>query len=319
MSVLRRLLPLLCLLSGPLLAAPAGKIQHVGVSVASLGNPYFVALTHGVQLQAREMNPDVRLTVRAAEYDTRRQIAQIRELMEQGIEVLVISASSEDGLAGVLEEARQKGIAVIGADVRVKGAAQTVLTNNVRAGELVCTHLARELGGKGRVLIQNGPPVSSVIDRVAGCKQAFAAHPGIRLLDDRDDGKGSVWGGNAAMLQALKTHGQIDAVFTINDRQALGSLQAIQKAGLGRPLIGSVDGSAAAVKAISAGSPLIVSARQDPVRMGRRAVELGVALWQGGKPEPALELLETTLATRANASQITAWDADKPDAPSKQP
>lgn len=299
-------------IAGGAFAADKPRPEHIGMSISSLANPYFVALTRGAQERARQLNPQVKLTARSAEYDVPRQIAQIRELMGLNIDLLIVSASTEDGLAAILQEARKKGIVVIGADVRAKGASQTVLTDNLQAGQKVCDYLARAINGKGTFLIQNGPQVSSVLDRVSGCKQALAAYPGIRLLSDKEDGKASVWGGHASLQESLKRYPQIDAVFTINDRQALGSLQALREAGQTHTLIGSVDGSAAAVKEIAGGGQIIVSASQSPETMGRRAIDMGVALLKGARPEAELELLGTTLVTRDNAATFIAWDASKP-------
>ena len=36
-------------------------------------------------------------------------------------------------------------------------------TNNVQAGEISCQYIVDKLGGKGDVIIENGPQVSAVI------------------------------------------------------------------------------------------------------------------------------------------------------------
>jgi ribose transport system substrate-binding protein len=70
-----------------------------------------------------------------------------------------------------------------------------VTTNNVQAGEISCQYIVDKLGGKGDVIIENGPQVSAVIDRVTGCKSVFAKHPDIKVLSGDQDGKGSREGG----------------------------------------------------------------------------------------------------------------------------
>ncbi|WP_348944023.1 substrate-binding domain-containing protein [Chitinibacter sp. FCG-7] len=290
-------------------ASKAPWPQSVGVSVSSLANPFFVALTRGAHERARQQNPAVKWIVRAAEYSVANQQAQIQELIKLKVDVILLSASSEHALEKVLLQARKQGIVVIGVDVRATGAQQTVLTDNFAAGQLVCDYLARRINGKGRVVIQNGPQVSSVIDRVAGCKQAWLNYPKIQLLSDKENGDGSVWGGHTAMQAAISRYGEVDAVFTINDRQALGSAQALQKAGHHKTRIGSVDGSHAVVQAIAGNSPIVVTASQSPKMIGQHAIEMALALHQGGAAEPELLLLGTTLVTRDNASTFEAWDA----------
>jgi ribose transport system substrate-binding protein len=293
-------------------AADAPWPNFIGVSISSLENPYFVALSHGAREKAKQLNPKSKFSVASAGYSADKQITQIQTMMKQKVDLILVSASAEDALTEVLLAARQQGIIVIGVDVRAKGAMQTVLTHNVLAGQLVCDYLARSINGKGRVAIQTGPQVSSVIDRIAGCKQAWSKYPEIQLVSEAENGEGSVWGGYTAMQQLIKQHGNVDAVFTINDRQALGTQQALQKAKSSPTKIGSVDGSQAVVSAIAQGSAIIATASQSPEAMGQRAIALAVALHQGGKAIPELELMQPTLVTQSNAATFKAWDANRP-------
>ncbi|WP_043650424.1 substrate-binding domain-containing protein [Chitinilyticum litopenaei] len=314
MTMLHWLRPLLASLlvlagGGSTLAADPPPARRIGISIATLGNPFFVALLHGMQEGIRQHSPGAQMLVRSADYDAPKQIAQIEELLAQNVELLLVSAAAEGALTEVLRKARTQGVVVIAVDVRAQGANQTVMTDNVLAGRMVCEHLAKTLKGQGRVVIQNGPNVSSVIDRVAGCKSALAQFPGIKLLSDRENGLGSVWGGHQAMQQAQKKHAPIDAVFAINDRQALGSLQYLRERKLERVLIGSVDGSDAVVKQIAAGSQIVASASQSPATMGRRAAEQGLGWLGSSSIDRDTELLPPTLVHRDNAATFAAWDA----------
>ncbi|WP_410500161.1 substrate-binding domain-containing protein [Chitinibacter sp. S2-10] len=281
----------------------------VGVSVSSLENPYFVALVQGVQQKAKQLNPAVKISVTSSDYSVGKQVTQLHGMINAQVDVILLVASEEHALKPVIEKARKQGIIVIGVDVRAEGANQTVLTDNRLAGELVCDYLAKAIKGRGRALIQNGPQVSSVIDRVAGCKAAWARYPAIELLSDRESGDASVWGGHAAMQSAIKNYGAVDAVFAINDRQALGVQKALQKEGMQNTRIGSVDGSQIVVKAIGMGSQIVATASQAPKSMGERAIEAGLALHAGGKSEPELILLTPTLVSKENAAIFKAWDA----------
>jgi ribose transport system substrate-binding protein len=288
--------------------------NSVGVSVSSLENPYFVALSHGARDKAKQINPKLKFNVVSAGYSVDKQTAQIQNMIQQKVDLILVSASSEEGLVNVLTAARQQGIIVIGVDVRAKGAIQTVLTDNVQAGQTVCDFLARSINGKGRAAIQTGPQVSSVIDRVAGCKQAWSKYHAIELVGESENGEGSVWGGYSATQKLLKQQGAVDIIFAINDRQAIGTQQALQKAQQTQTKIGSVDGSQAVVSAIAQGSQIIATASQSPRTMGQRAIELSMALHQDhNKARPELELMQPTLVTPSNASQFKAWDANKPN------
>ncbi|MBM5572057.1 MULTISPECIES: substrate-binding domain-containing protein [Deefgea] len=309
----KSLLPLLllCGMAQIVHAADAPWPNSIGVSISSLENPYFVALSHGARDKAKQINPKVKFSVASAGYSVDKQIAQIQTMIQQKVQLILVSASAEDGLVQVLTTARQQGIIVIGVDVRAKGAMQTVLTHNINAGYLVCDYLARSLNGKGRAAIQTGPQVSSVIDRVAGCKQAWAKYPGIELLSETENGEGSVWGGYVATQQLIKQRGPVDMIFAINDRQAIGTQQALEKAKHAHTKIGSVDGSQAVVNAIAQGSAIIATASQSPRTMGQRAITLALALHAGEKISSEFELMQPTLVTISNAKDFKAWDANQ--------
>ena len=89
----------------------------------------------------------------------------------------------------------------------------------------------------------NGPPVSSVFARVDGCKAVFAKYPGIKILSDNQNGKGSREGGLEVMMGLLTAYDQIDAVFTINDPQAIGANLAAKQLNRTDLFITSVDGA----------------------------------------------------------------------------
>ena len=84
---------------------------------------------------------------------------------------------------------------MVAVDTAAKGANATVETNNTQAGTIACQYLIEKMGGKGDMIIVNGPQVSSVIERVNGCKEVIAKNPGVKLLSFDQDAKGSRDGG----------------------------------------------------------------------------------------------------------------------------
>ena len=187
------------------------------------------------------------------------------------------------------------------------GADATVQTNNVQAGEIACQYIVDKLGGKGDVIIQNGPQVSAVIDRVKGCKEVFAKAPGIKVLSDDQDGKGSREGGLAVMQGHITRFPKIDAVFAINDPQAVGSDLAAKQLGRSELIITSVDGAPDIEKALAGNTLVQASASQDPYSMGQQAVQIGYDIVNGKKPAEPVVLMPSTLVTRDNVKDYKGW------------
>jgi ribose transport system substrate-binding protein len=183
------------------------------------------------------------------------------------------------------------------------------------AGRVSCQYIADKLKGKGDVIIQNGPQVSSVVDRVDGCKQALGKYPDIKILSDDQDGKGSRDGGMAVAQGYLTRFPKIDAIFTINDPQAIGTALAAKQANRDEFFITSVDGSPDIESALKdPGFEMIkASASQDFYAIPKVSALTGIDLVNGRKPEKPLILIPSTLVTRENVGDYKGWNAKHDD------
>ncbi|MDF3838881.1 ABC transporter substrate-binding protein [Cupriavidus basilensis] len=296
--------------AAPASAAPAAAerpLKKVGVTLGSLGNPYFVALARGAEAAARKINPDAKVTVLSADYDLNKQFSHIDSFIVSKVDLILINAADARAIEPAVRKARKAGIVVVAVDVGAAGADATVQTDNTQAGELACGFLAERLGGHGNLIIQNGPPVSAVLDRVKGCKTVLGKHPGIHILSDDQDAKGSREGGLNVMQLYLTRFPKVDAVFTINDPQAVGADLAARQLNRRGILIASVDGAPDIEAALKADTSVQASASQDPWAIARTAVEIGVGLMHGKPPANPTILLPSTLVTRANVNDYRGW------------
>ncbi|MBP0639263.1 ABC transporter substrate-binding protein [Cupriavidus sp. AcVe19-6a] len=293
--------------SQPAAQAPQRQLKKVGVTLGSLGNPYFVALARGAEAAARQANPDVKVTVLSADYDLNKQFTHIDSFIVAKVDLILINAADARAIEPAVRKARKAGIVVVAVDVAAAGADATVQTDNTQAGELACGFIAERLKGRGNVIIQNGPPVSAVLDRVKGCKAVLARHPDIRILSDDQDAKGSREGGLNVMQLYLTRFPKVDAVFTINDPQAVGADLAARQLNRRGILIASVDGAPDIEAALKADTLVQASASQDPWAIARTAVQLGVGMMNGQRPAIPTVLLPSTLVTRANVGQYKGW------------
>jgi ribose transport system substrate-binding protein len=306
------LLAVVVALGTPGLANAGGAIDRAGITVGTLGNPFFKPLIQGAEDGLKEGNPKVDVTVLGADYELNKQASQIDSLVAGGSKILVINAVDAVAVKPFIEKAKAAGVVVAAMDVSAAGADLTVMTNNVQAGEIACEELAKRLNGKGDIAIINGPPISSIMDRVKGCKAAFAKHPEIKILSDDQDGKASREGGMAVMQALLTRFSKIDAVFGANDPTAIGADLAAKQLNRQEMIIAGVDGSPDIVTALKSDNTRIVaSSSQDPYGMAKKAAEEAVALFNGQKPAEATVLLDTKLVTKENVKDYVGWDAKR--------
>jgi ribose transport system substrate-binding protein len=292
-------------------AAQAKELKSVGVTLGSLGNPFFVALTKGAEAKAKEINPNVKVTAASADYDLNKQFNQIDNFIASGVDVILLNAADPKAIVSAVKRAQAAGIVVVAVDVAAAGADATVQTNNVQAGQIACQYMADKIGDKGNVVIQNGPQVSAVIDRVKGCKEVLAKQPAIKILSDDQDAKGSREGGLNVMQGHLTRFPDIAGVFTINDPQAIGTDLAAKQLGRKGIVITSVDGAPDIESALKSDTLVAASASQDPFAMAQQAVAIGYDIMNGKKPENPVVLMPSTLITRDNVKDYKGWSAPR--------
>lgn len=293
-------------------ADAAKALKSIGVTVGDLGNPFFVQIGKGATDMAKKLGgPNTKVTVVSSGYDLNTQLSQIETFIASKVDMIILNAADSKGIAPAVRKARAAGILVIAVDVGAEGGVNaTVTSNNVQAGTQACEYITKQLGGKGNVVIINGPPVTAVIDRVKGCKAVFAKTPGIKVLSDNQNAGGSRDGGLTAGQNLLTTFPNIDAIFAINDPTGIGAELAAKQANRTKLFITAVDGAPDAEVALKASGALFkASAAQDPYTMAGQAVKVGYDVMQGKKLANTTVLIPTKLITAQNVATYKGWSS----------
>ncbi len=318
---------ILCLISGTLFGctnnSSTGKatnasmqsqrntaLQSVGVTLGDLSNPFFVVMAQGAEQAAKKIGGnDVRVTVVSSGYDLNQQFNQMENFVAANTDLIILNASDSKGIRPAVEQARKAGSVVVAVDTPVEADVDaTVTTDNLQAGEVSCQYIADRLKGKGNVVIVNGPPVTSVIQRVDGCLDVLSQYPKIKILSQDQNAEGSRDGGLRVMSDLLTSFPDIDAVFAINDPSGVGADLAANQAKRDDFFIIGVDGAPEAIEAIAAEDSLYAAtASQNPRGMTEQAVEVGNNILHGQKPKSKNILIPVELITKDNVSQAKGW------------
>ncbi|MEX3951507.1 ABC transporter substrate-binding protein [Paraburkholderia sp. EG287B] len=285
------------------------QLKSIGITVGSLGNPYFVTIVQGAEAKAKQINPSAKVTAVSADYDLNKQFTQIDNFISAHVDMILLNATDPKAILPAVKKAQAAGIVVMAVDVAAAGADATVQTDNVKAGEISCEYLAKKINNTGNVIIQNGPQVSAVIDRVNGCKQVLAKTPGIKILSDDQDAKGSREGGMNVMQGYLTRFPKIAGVFAINDPQAIGSDLAAKQLHRSNIVITSVDGAPDIETALKTDTLVQASASQDPWKMAQTAVQVGYEIMNGKKPANPMIEMTPQLVTRDNVGSYKGWSS----------
>src|SRR6185369_10176058 len=90
--------------------------------------------------------------------DTSQQIAQVRAMVQQKYDVILVDAGSSTALNPALEQAADAGVTVVNFDSLVTSdKVIKVGTDQGQWGQMTAQWLADKLGGKGKIIAMNGP------------------------------------------------------------------------------------------------------------------------------------------------------------------
>lgn len=294
----------------PLQAATAKELTSVGVTVVDLGNPFFGAIAKSIEAAVEDVaGPDAKVLVVSGDYDLGKQSSQFDNFIQAGVDLIIVSAVDSQAIGAAVKRAEAAGIPVVAIDNTADGAQATITTDNVTAGRQACAYIAEKLGGKGNLIIVNGPPVSGVIDRVNGCKEVLAATPDIKILSEDQNGIGTREGGLNITTGLLTAYDDVGAIFTINDPSAIGADLAAKQLNRTGIVITTVDGSPDVEEALKRDTLIEASSAQLPSALARAAVEAGAALVNGETLEEPSILVAPALVTRDNVGDYKGWNS----------
>jgi ribose transport system substrate-binding protein len=302
-----------CLLFAATLVSPVlaqnKQLKSVGLTVGDLGNPFFVQIAHGAEAQAKQYNPSVKITSLSSNYDVNNQTNQMDNFISSGVDLIILGAADSKGIAPAVKRAKAAGIVVVAVDVGAEGGVDaTVMSDNKQAGQEAGQYVVDKIKGKGQIVIVNGPPVTSVMDRVAGALEVFKKNPGIKILSQDQNANGSRDGGLRVMTDLLTAYPKLDAVFAINDPTAIGCDLAAKQAQRTDFFIVGVDGSPDASAVLKTKQGLFeATPSQDPYTMSQKAVEVGYEIMNGKKPQETTILVPVKLITRDNVADYIGW------------
>lgn len=282
--------------------AATGKL--FGVSFQTLNNPFFVDLGEGLKKEL-EANGD-RLVILDAQFNSLKQKNDLSDLILQGVAGIFVNPVNWEGLKGSLLEAQRKNVPIIIVDAPVKKSDEelivcTVASDNVRAGKLAAQALAK-VNPKAKLVMLHLSVNKACIDRVDGFKTEMAQYPEMEILDVQE-AKGTTEGARPVMRDLIGRYPDLNAVFAINDPNALGVISALDSVNkLDQVTIVTVDGSQPGIKAIQAGKLHSTSA-QFPREIGQIAAQKMLAHLRGEEVEKDVKV-RVELITAENAEQF---------------
>lgn len=218
--------------AGPILIGGEERPIRIGFSQTAFNHPWRVEMNNSAQAEV-DRHPNVTMVTTDGNADVVKQSSDIRDLVAQGCDVIVMSPVESGGLVNAVEEAAREGIPVIVLDRDVYTKEKTVFIgqSNYNLGKGVAQVLVDKLGGKGNVLEITGLLGSSpAIGRHDGFMDVIKEYPDITVLA-QGDGEWIREPAVKLMEDWLTAYPEIDAVYSHAEESSWGAQLAIIRAG----------------------------------------------------------------------------------------
>jgi ribose transport system substrate-binding protein len=294
-------------------AHAADKIK-VGIAMYTLSAPYFVAQVEAAKAAAEKAGCTVVTT--DGQNDMQKQIADVEDMLSQGINVLILNPRDPKGLVPATKACTAAKVPVICMDSTLDATADYVTlvqSSNTQNGELVGDQLVKVMGDVPlKIALLSGQQ-----GNIVGEDRREGVFRGIMEAQLRQFGKagftvvGQGWGkwsqeaGQAAMEDLITAHKEINVLLAENDSMALGALLAINEAGKTKDIkvFAAADGQKEALALIKEGK-YEVTGRNDPVEVATKAVEIALKVVKGDLSFPKTTLTEPVAITKDNVDKF---------------
>lgn len=258
-----------------------------GFSGINMENPYFITLENAIRESVTSSGNT--LITEDPEGDAKKQASQITEMIEAGIDAIFLSPVNWEEIIPSLQELQEADVRIINVDTQVKEMDYVdayVGSDNEAAGRMCGEALIEKCPDGGKVLILECPTQNSINERITGFEEAISkAEVGFEIVA-RENTDGKFEKSVEVAQNILKEHTDVTAIMCGNDQIAVGAQTAVNLLGMDDVIIYGVDGSPDIKKELEKSDTQIAgTAAQSPINMGKKAVEVGLAILNGEEYE----------------------------------
>lgn len=234
------------------------------------------------------------------------QVSQATDLVNLGVDAVIMQPAELDGSAPVVDICHEAGIPVVLVNSLTSNADDCEglsISNDVEAGELLANFVLNELGDTGKYAhLQGIIGNTAAIQRTEGIHNVMDKQAGWELLEEQS----AEWSGDKASRFAqdwIALYGaELNAILCDNDDMAVAARLACLEAGREDIVVIGVDATEAALAMVADGE-LHGTVRQDGHEQGRTAVEKAIALAQGKEVEQKT-VIPFTVVTKDNVAEF---------------
>lgn len=236
-SIVKTLLIALSLLGCGLLQAQEGdtakKVYTVGFAQDSMSNDWRAAQVLDVK-RVLDQHPNIRFIYTDAKGSSARQAFDFEQMADEGVDILMTSPRDVRSMTPIISEVVKRGIPVILLTRRTMNDHFTTFIgpDDREIAKGAARYLAKELNGKGKVVMLQGiPTATTAIARAEGFIEEMNNYPNIEIVASPV----ANYRRNIAIKEMEKVISagiQFDAIYAHSDGMATGARMAMKMAGV---------------------------------------------------------------------------------------
>lgn len=216
----------------------------IGFSQCTTGDDWRMTMNEEMQREiSLKRGYDIELIIKDAADDNEKQMNDIRELVDLGIDLLIVSPNEAEPLTPVVEEVYDKDIPVIVIDRMINSPKFTsyIGADNFIIGREAGNYAVELLKGKGKIVEISGLRGSTpAIERSNGFREAISQYPDISIVKTVP-GDWLLEKSLEITDSLLSSYRSVDLIFAHNDPMAYGAYLTTKKYKLD-PFIIGIDG-----------------------------------------------------------------------------
>ena len=284
----------------PVQGFKGAKGARVAYMPAATEFNYYIAIGEGVKAAAQARGIDTFLLAPQSGADINGQMGMIQDVISQGVQAIILSTHDEHAAAPLVKQAVEKGIAVVVVNSDIASfpsPVHGVVGYSQRGGTRKIGAYALKLaaGKPMKVGVLEGQPGYHSTERVGGFLDAIKGS-NFEVVSSLD-GKWNVEGGNAAAMDMLQAHPELQVIFGANDYEIMGAALAAKALGRDDLVLLGNDGDTAGLEEIAAGN-VTATVNTTPVEMGRIALAVTADVlddkYSGGWVETPTQIVDKT-------------------------
>lgn len=174
-----------------------------------------------------------KLVITDAQGNANTQIQQVQSMIDADVDAIILIAGSATALDRVVADACAKGIAVINFDslVQTDKVTAKINTDSLDWGRQAAEWLIKQIGGKGKIIVLNGPAGISVSDdRRKGATPVLQANTGVEVLAETNTDY-NVAPAQEAVTSLLFSNPEIDGILSLGGALSAGAILAMERQG----------------------------------------------------------------------------------------